>query len=184
MIDPTATSPATAILGGGCFWCLEAALIQLQGVSAVISGYSGGKEDKPSYRSVCSGDSGHAEVVKVLFDPAVIDYRTLLLAFFAIHDPTTLNRQGNDVGSQYRSVIQYQGSEQEQIALDLIAELAAAGTWPDPIVPEVIPVATFWPAEEYHQDYYARNPEQSYCQFVVGPKAQKLRTLFRDRLKP
>ena len=172
-----------ALLGGGCFWCLEAAFIQLEGVERVVSGYAGGQTLNPDYSSVCSGDTGHAEVVEVCFDPAVIDYRTLLQAFFAIHDPTTPNRQGNDVGSQYRSVIFTHGTEQEKIARALIAELAAAKIWPAPIITAVSPAQTFWPAEEHHQNYFANNSEQSYCQFVVAPKAAKLRKVFAGRLK-
>ena len=174
---------ATATLGGGCFWCLEAALRQLDGVQSVISGYAGGRVDDPDYRRVCGGDTGHAEVVEIRFDPAVIDYRTLLEAFFAIHDPTTPNRQGNDVGTQYRSVIFTHDAEQERIARALIAELDAARTWPAPIVTEVLPAPRFWPAEEYHQDYRARNPAQPYCQAVVAPKVAKLRQKFVSRLK-
>ena len=176
-----ATSVAT--LGGGCFWCLEAAFVQLQGVESVVSGYAGGSTDKPDYHSVCSGRTGHAEVVQVRFDPAVIDYRTLLTAFFAIHDPTTPNRQGNDVGTQYRSVIFTHGDEQENIARALIAELAAAKTWPGNIVTAVSPAPTFWPAEDHHQNYYANNPLQGYCQAVVAPKAAKLRKVFAGRIK-
>jgi peptide-methionine (S)-S-oxide reductase len=172
-----------ALLGGGCFWCLEAALIQLVGVESVVSGYAGGTLRNPDYRSVCSGATGHAEVVEVRFDPAVIDYLTVLQAFFAIHDPTTPNRQGNDVGTQYRSVIFTHGAEQEKTAQALIAELAAAKIWPAPIVTAVMPAPTFWPAEDDHQNYFANNPEQSYCQFVVAPKAAKLRKLFAGRLK-
>lgn len=172
-----------ATLGGGCFWCLEAALKQLAGVNAVISGYCGGHMEQPDYRSVCGGDTGHAEVVQIDFEPSVLDYRTLLEAFFAIHDPTTPNRQGDDVGSQYRSVIFIHSPEQEQIARDLIAQLEAAGTWQDPVVTEVLPAPTFWPAEKYHQNYFANNPYQPYCQYVVAPKATKLRTLFRGRLR-
>jgi len=172
-----------ATLGGGCFWCLEAAFAQLAGVESVTSGYAGGAMPNPDYHSVCGGETGHAEVVEVRFDPAVIDYRTLLLAFFAIHDPTTPNRQGNDVGTQYRSVIFTHGAEQEKTARALIAELAAAKTWPDPIVTAVLPAPTFWPAEKYHQNYFANNPGQSYCQFVVAPKAAKLRKVFAGRLK-
>ena len=181
----TAPSPSDEIatLGGGCFWCVEAALGQLAGVHSIVSGYSGGSLDNPDYRSVCDGDTGHAEVVRITFDPQVLDYRTLLLAFFAIHDPTTPNRQGNDVGTQYRSVIQTHSPAQAETARVVIAELTAAGTWSAPVVTEVIPAEHFWPAEEYHQNYYARNPDQGYCQFVVGPKAAKLRALFRDRLK-
>jgi len=172
-----------ATLGGGCFWCLEAAFVQLAGVESVTSGYAGGAMPNPDYHSVCGGETGHAEVVEVRFDPAVIDYRTLLLAFFAIHDPTTLNRQGNDIGTQYRSVIFTHSGEQEKTARALIAELAAAKTWPDPIVTAVAPAPTFWPAEKYHQNYFANNPGQSYCQFVVAPKAAKLRKVFAGRLK-
>ena len=172
-----------ATLGGGCFWCLEAAFGQLAGVESVISGYAGGQTSNPDYRSVCSGSTGHAEVVRVRFDPAVIDYIILLQAFFAIHDPTTPDRQGNDVGSQYRSVIFTHSAAQENTAKALIAELAAAKVWPAPIVTAVSPAPTFWPAEDYHQNYLAHNPEQSYCQFVVAPKAAKLRKVFAGRLK-
>ena len=183
------TKPATGVatevatLGGGCFWCLEAAFVQLIGVESVVSGYAGGQMRNPDYRSVCGGDTGHAEVVEVRFDPAVIDYRTLLQAFFAIHDPTTPNRQGNDVGTQYRSVIFTHGAEQEKTARAMIAELAAAKIWPAPIVTAVSPAPTFWPAEDHHQNYFANNPDQSYCQFVVAPKAAKLREAFAGRLK-
>ena len=173
----------TAMLGGGCFWCLEAALRQLEGVKSVISGYAGGHMEDPDYRSVCSGTTGHAEVVRIGFDPRVIDYRTLLEAFFAIHDPTTPDRQGNDVGTQYRSVIFFHGAKQEQAARELMAELGREGVWPGPIVTQLLPAPRFWPAEDYHQDYLANNPMQPYCQFVVAPKAAKLRQKFRDRLK-
>jgi len=172
-----------ATLGGGCFWCLEAAFVQLAGVESVVSGYAGGPTRNPDYHSVCGGDSGHAEVVEVRFNPSVIDYRTLLQAFFAIHDPTTPDRQGNDVGSQYRSVIFTHDGAQEKIARDLIAELDAEKVWPAPIVTAVSPAPTFWPAEDYHQNYYANNPQQGYCQAVVAPKAAKLRRLFAGRLK-
>jgi peptide-methionine (S)-S-oxide reductase len=172
-----------ATLGGGCFWCLEAAFVQLAGVESVVSGYAGGQMRNPDYRSVCSGDTGHAEVVEVRFDPAVIDYRSLLQAFFAIHDPTTPDRQGNDVGSQYRSVIFTHDAEQEKTARGLITELAAAKIWPDPIVTAVSPAPTFWPAEEHHQNYFAKNPQQGYCMAVVAPKAAKLRKVFAGRLK-
>jgi peptide-methionine (S)-S-oxide reductase len=180
----TENTTEIATLGGGCFWCLEAAFVQLAGVDSVVSGYAGGSMQNPDYRSICGGDSGHAEVVQVRFNPAVIDYRTLLEAFFAIHDPTTPNRQGNDVGTQYRSVIFTHDAEQERIATTLIAELAAAKTWPGRIVTEVLPAPHFWPAEQYHQNYFANNPDQSYCQFVVAPKAAKLRKVFAGRLKP
>ena len=180
----SAVASRLATLGGGCFWCLEAAFVQLAGVDAVVSGYAGGHMEHPDYASVCDGVTGHAEVVQVRFDPAVIDYRTLLEAFFAIHDPTTPNRQGNDVGTQYRSVIFTHDAEQQAIATALIAELTAQRIWPDPIVTAVLPAPTFWPAETYHQDYFARNPYQPYCQFVVAPKAAKLRQVFAQRLKP
>ncbi len=172
-----------ATLGGGCFWCLEAAFLQLAGVESVVSGYAGGRMQNPDYGSVCGGDTGHAEVVEMRFDPAVIDYCTLLQAFFAIHDPTTSNRQGNDVGTQYRSVIFTHDAEQEKTAKAMIAELTAAKIWPAPIVTAVLPAPTFWPAEDHHQNYYANNPEQAYCQFVVAPKAAKLRKVFAERLK-
>jgi peptide-methionine (S)-S-oxide reductase len=181
MTTEIATSVAT--LGGGCFWCTEAALLQLKGVESVVSGYAGGATENPDYHSICTGRTGHAEVVEVRFDSAVIDYRTLLLAFFAIHDPTTLNRQGNDVGSQYRSVIFTHDEAQERIANGLIAELSASKTWPDPVVTAVLPAPTFWRAEDYHQNYYANNPMQGYCQAVVAPKAAKLRKVFAGRLK-
>jgi peptide-methionine (S)-S-oxide reductase len=173
----------TAIFGGGCFWCLEGALRQLQGVAAVISGYCGGHVDNPDYRRVCTGSTGHAEVVEVSFDPAVIDYRTLLEAFFAIHDPTTKDRQGHDIGTQYRSVIFTRSPEQEHTARAVIAELAAQQVWPAPIVTEVSPAPTFWLAEDYHQNYFANNPAQAYCMAVVAPKAAKLRQKFATRLK-
>jgi peptide-methionine (S)-S-oxide reductase len=173
----------TAILGGGCFWCLEAALRQLKGVDSVISGYAGGHVGNPDYRAVCAGTTGHAEVVQVTFDPATIDYRTLLTAFFAIHDPTTKDRQGNDVGTQYRSVIFALTPEQDRVAKAMIAELTAERIWPGAIVTEVLPAPRFWPAEDYHQDYLANNPRQPYCMAVVAPKAAKLRQVFKDRLK-
>lgn len=173
----------TAILGGGCFWCLEAALRQLRGVDSVVSGYCGGHVDAPTYRQVCAGTTGHAEVVEVRFDPVVIDYRPLLLAFFAIHDPTTPNRQGHDVGTQYRSAIFATSPGQERIAGALIAELEAAHTWPDAVVTEILPAPRFWPAEDCHQDYLANNPRQPYCMAVVAPKAARLREVFKDRLK-
>jgi peptide-methionine (S)-S-oxide reductase len=172
-----------ATLGGGCFWCLEAALRQLAGVESVLSGYSGGRLPQPSYAQVCSGSSDHAEVVRITFDPTVIDYRTLLEAYFAIHDPTTRDSQGNDVGSQYRSVIFTHSAAQQEIARTLIAELVANQVWPNSIVTEVLPAAEFWPAEDYHQDYFANNPRQSYCLAVVAPKAAKLREKFRSRLR-
>lgn len=172
-----------ATLGGGCFWCLEAVFDQLAGVTDVVSGYAGGHVKNPSYKQVCAGNTGHAEVVQVRFDPAQLSYRDLLEVFFSIHDPTTLNRQGNDVGPQYRSVILYHSPEQERIARELIAELNATKRWPQPIVTEVSPINAFYPAEDYHQEYFAQNGAQPYCQFVVAPKVAKFRKQYADRLK-
>ncbi len=172
-----------ATLGGGCFWCVEAALKQLDGIKSAVSGYVGGHLDHPCYEAICRGDSGHAEVVRFGFDPAQIDFRTLLLAFFTAHDPTTLNRQGNDVGDQYRSVIFTHSAQQEKIARELIAELDAQHIWPDPIVTQILPAQQFWPAEAYHQDYFTNNPHQPYCAVVVAPKVAKLRKSFCDRIR-
>lgn len=174
---------AIATLGGGCFWCLEAAFARLIGVASVTSGYSGGDDAAPTYRSVCTGSSGHAEVVQVVFDPAQIAYRELLEIFFAIHDPTSLNRQGNDIGSQYRSVIFTHSDEQRATAEALIAELDSAALWPAAIVTEVMPAQRFYPAEREHQAYYLRNTQQAYCQFVIAPKLAKLRQTFASRLQ-
>ncbi|CRI64232.1 Putative Peptide methionine sulfoxide reductase (MsrA) (Protein-methionine-S-oxide reductase) (Peptide Met(O) reductase) [Thiocapsa sp. KS1] len=165
----------TATLGGGCFWCLEAAFQGLDGVGSVVSGYAGGAGERPTYQQVCTGTTGHAEVVEIGFDDTRIDFETLLEVFFTIHDPTTLNRQGADVGSQYRSVIFYHSDAQREIAERVIARLNAEGVWPDPIVTQVQPAPTFYPAEAYHQDYYRRNPGQGYCQVVISPKLAKLR---------
>ncbi|HQR03978.1 MAG: peptide-methionine (S)-S-oxide reductase MsrA [Proteobacteria bacterium] len=172
-----------ATLGGGCFWCIEAALIQLDGVLSAVSGYSGGPLEHPDYHTVCTGQSGHAEVVRFDFDPQCIDYRTLLTAFFAVHDPTTPDRQGNDVGTQYRSVIYTHDPGQESVARQLIADLERQGVWDAPVVTEITPLEKFWPAEDYHQDYFTKNPHQGYCQAVVAPKVIKLRQAFRQRLK-
>lgn len=172
-----------ATLGGGCFWCLEAVYDQVQGVLDVVSGYSGGRVAGPSYEQVCSGATGHAEVVQVTFDPAVISFRDILEIFFTIHDPTTLNRQGADVGTQYRSAIFYHSAEQKAVAEQVIAELNAAGMWRQPIVTEVTAFAAFYPAEAYHQEYFARNPNQGYCQFVVAPKVAKFRQKHLAKLK-
>lgn len=177
------TRQETATLGGGCFWCLEAAFVELRGVAGVVSGYAGGARQNPSYEQVCSGATGHAEVVQVSFDPDVLSYADLLLVFFTIHDPTTPNRQGADVGTQYRSVIFTHDDTQKQTAERVIAELTAAQVWPDPIITEVEPLPVFWPAEDYHQGYYARNPYQGYCQAVIEPKLVKLRRHHRERLK-
>lgn len=175
--------PEIATLGGGCFWCLEAAFNELEGVISVVSGYSGGQVENPSYEAVCNGDTGHAEVVRVSFDPSVIGFNDLLAAFFAIHDPTTLNRQGNDVGTQYRSVIFYHTLEQKAVAQDMITKLSHEGIWDQPIVTEVLPAAVFYPAEEYHNDYFNRHSQQPYCRVVVAPKVSKLRAKFAGKLK-
>ncbi|MFA6313484.1 MAG: peptide-methionine (S)-S-oxide reductase MsrA [Sterolibacterium sp.] len=175
------TEHELATLGGGCFWCLEAVFLRLKGVESVVSGYSGGRTANPSYRDICAGNTGHAEVVQVRFDPARIAYADLLEVFFAIHDPTTLNRQGNDVGTQYRSVIFTHSAEQASVAARSIAALTAARAYADPIATEVLPIPTFYPAEDYHQDYFANNPRQPYCQAVVAPKLAKFLKKFGDR---
>jgi peptide-methionine (S)-S-oxide reductase len=172
-----------ATLGGGCFWCLEAVFLRLHGVSTAISGYCGGHLINPSYAAVCSGSSGHAEVVQVKFEPAVLSYPDLLEVFFAIHDPTTPNRQGHDVGTQYRSVIFTHSDEQARLAGEIIARLNAAHAYVDPIVTEVLPLKAFYPAEDYHQDYFANNPQQPYCQAVVEPKVAKFLKAFGERRK-
>jgi peptide-methionine (S)-S-oxide reductase len=177
------TGEEIATLGGGCFWCLEAVFEQLRGVKKVVSGYAGGPVPSPSYEQVCTGTTGHAEVVEVTFDPSVISFREVLEVFFATHDPTTLNRQGPDVGTQYRSAIFYHTPAQQETAEKLIAELSAAGLWPSPIVTEVTPLETFYPAEDYHQGYFRRNPWQGYCMAVVAPKVAKFRKQFATRLK-
>ena len=173
----------TATLAGGCFWCLEAVYDQLKGVQSVESGYMGGKMANPSYEAVCGGDTGHAEVVRVTFDPSMLSYRDLLNVFFAIHDPTTLNQQGNDVGTQYRSAIFTHSAEQKRIAQEVIAKLASDRIYDSAIVTEIVPAAKFYEAENYHQEYFERNPSQSYCRFVVAPKVAKFRKTFLDRLK-
>jgi peptide-methionine (S)-S-oxide reductase len=171
------------VLGGGCFWCLEAVFEQLRGVEQVESGYSGGVVANPSYQQVCSGTTGHAEVARITFDPQAISYEEMLRVFFAVHDPTTLNRQGGDVGSQYRSAIFTIGDEQRATAVRVIEEIEAAGIWGEPIVTEVTAFEAFYPAEEYHQEYYRRNPGQSYCQFVIAPKVAKFRKQYLAMLK-
>ncbi|CAJ0794303.1 Peptide methionine sulfoxide reductase MsrA [Ralstonia condita] len=177
----------TAVLGGGCFWCLEAVFQQVQGVHSVVSGYAGGHVDRPSYRAVCTGGTGHAEVVKLQFDPAVIPYRDILQIFFAIHDPTTPNRQGNDVGTQYRSAIFAQTPGQWEIAQAVVAELAAQDIFGAPIVTELVDAAdgkvTFWRAEDEHQNYFRDHPAQGYCAFVISPKVAKFRRQFAHRLQ-
>jgi peptide-methionine (S)-S-oxide reductase len=173
----------TATLAGGCFWCLEAVYELLRGIQRVTSGYAGGHVANPSYGAVCAGVTGHAEVVQVQFDPAEITYRDLLHVFFTIHDPTTLNRQGADVGTQYRSAIYTHSEEQAATAREVIDELTADGLWPDPIVTEVEPLDVFYPAEDEHAEYYRRNPGNPYCGIVIAPKVAKARAKFFDRLK-
>jgi peptide-methionine (S)-S-oxide reductase len=173
----TSTS-ALATLGGGCFWCLEAVFKDVLGVHSVVSGYSGGDLKNPSYRDVCRGDYGHAEVVRIAFDPRIITYENILEIFFAIHDPTTLNRQGNDTGTQYRSIIFYHSAAQRDIASSLIQRLESELLWDAPVVTELHAGCDFYAAEDEHQDYFERNPEQAYCQFVVAPKVAKFRKRF------
>ena len=173
----------TATLAGGCFWCLEAAFQDLKGVESVQSGYAGGRVANPSYEDVCTGSTGHAEVVRITFDPQVVTFEDLLHVFFTIHDPTTLNRQGADVGTQYRSAIFYNSPEQKATAERVIAELQAQKLWDEPVVTELKPLEAFYPAEEYHRDYYRRNPNQGYCRAVIAPKVAKVRKVYFDRLK-
>ncbi len=172
-----------ATLGGGCFWCLEAVFNQTEGTISAVSGYMGGSKPSPSYEEVCTGRSGHVEVVQVTFEPSVITFREVLEIYFATHDPTTLNRQGNDVGTQYRSVIFYHSPEQKATAEAEIAELTSEKVFSDPIVTAVEAETDFYPAENYHQEYFANNPTQPYCSYVVGPKVQKFRKKFAARLK-
>jgi peptide-methionine (S)-S-oxide reductase len=182
MSEPREREVAT--LGGGCFWCLEAVFDRLRGVEDVVSGYAGGSVPNPTYEQVCSGTTGHAEVVQLRYDPAEISFREILEVFFTIHDPTTPNRQGADVGTQYRSVIFYHDDEQRRTAEQVIGALEAAGVWDAPIVTELSEFTAFFPAEPYHQEYYARHPYQPYCQVVIAPKLAKFRQKYRDRLKP
>jgi peptide-methionine (S)-S-oxide reductase len=181
--ETTAANTEIATLAGGCFWCLEAVYDDLRGVASVESGYMGGRVENPSYEDVCSGETGHAEVVQIRFDPAQISYRELLEVFFVIHDPTTPDRQGNDVGTQYRSAIFYHTEEQRRTAEEMMERIGAAKLWRNPIVTQIAPAAKFWVAEDYHQEYFARNPYQGYCMAVVEPKVAKFRKHFRDRLK-
>lgn len=180
------TAPAgreIATLAGGCFWCLEAVYDRMKGVESVESGYMGGRPANPTYEQVCGGATGHAEVVRVTYDPAIVSFRDLLEVLFVIHDPTTLNRQGNDSGTQYRSAVFYHTPQQKADAEQIIARLTADKVWGDPIVTEVAPASSFYRAESYHQDYYSRNPGQPYCQYVVAPKVAKFRTHFLEKLK-
>ena len=181
--DQIPAGKEVATLGGGCFWCLEAVYDDLAGVESVESGYMGGRTREPSYEEVCGGDTGHAEVVRVTFDPKAISFRDILQVFFVIHDPTTLNRQGNDVGTQYRSAIFYHSPEQKKVADEVIAELAREKVYGDPIVTEVTPAVEFWVAERYHQEYFRNNSAQPYCMWVVAPKVQKFRKHFLAKVK-
>ena len=183
MTGTTENEKDVATLGGGCFWCIEAVYQHVRGVTTVESGYMGGKHPNPSYEAVCTGVTGHAEVVQVTFDPAVVTYRDVLHIFFAVHDPTTLNRQGNDVGTQYRSVIFYHSPKQAATAKDAIATLTADNVFASPIVTEISPAQPFYPAEAYHQEYFMRNPNQPYCAYLIAPKLAKFRRQFTSKLK-
>ena len=177
------SSPQTLVLGGGCFWCTEAVYVKVRGVTDVESGYSNGHVERPSYEQVCTGTTGHNEVVKLTYDPAQISVRQILEIFFVIHDPTTLNRQGNDSGAQYRSGIYYTTPEQKEEAEAMIRQLAQDKTFDRPIVTEVLPLSNYWPAEAYHQDFYEKNPHQGYCVAVAGPKVAKFRKTFAELVK-
>jgi len=172
-----------ATLAGGCFWCLEAVFDELKGVESVESGYSGGTVPNPTYHEVCDGETGHAEAVRITFDPSVLSYHDLLTVFFTVHDPTTLNRQGNDVGTQYRSAVFYHDEEQKKVVETVMAEIAAEAIWDAPLVTEVRPFDVFYLAEDYHQEYFTKNPWQPYCRVVVAPKVAKFRQKFAERLK-
>jgi peptide-methionine (S)-S-oxide reductase len=173
----------TATLAAGCFWCVEAVFDDLLGVEDVVSGYSGGHKENPTYQEVCSGTTGHAEVIQITFDPEQISFADVLRVFFSVHDPTQLNRQGNDIGTQYRSAVFYHDEEQKRVAEEVIGEITAEGIYDQPIVTEVTAFDKFWPAEGYHQEYFANNPNQPYCAAVVAPKVAKFRQKFVNRLK-
>jgi len=177
-----AVSLEVTTLAGGCFWCLEAVFREVDGVENVVSGYTGGTIANPTYEQVCTGKAGHAEAVQVSFDPSKISYREILEIFFSVHDPTTLNRQGADLGTQYRSAIFYHSEQQKAVAEELIAELNKAHLWNKPIVTQIVPLDTFYPAEDYHQRYFSRHPEQAYCQMVISPKISKFRQQWSKRL--
>ena len=179
----TSQAEELATLGGGCFWCLEAVFLGLRGVRRVTSGYAGGHATNPTYRQVCGGDTGHAEVVQIAFDPDEVSYADLLRIFFTLHDPTTPNRQGNDIGPQYRSIILTHSEQQAKVARTTMQEIGAAGVWRGKLVTEIVPLTAFYPAEPEHDDYFARNPGSGYCQVVVAPKVAKFRKLFSDRLR-
>ncbi len=183
MSSEISTGKEIATLAGGCFWCLEAVYDDLKGVEDVVSGYAGGHVPNPSYEQVCTGETGHAEVVQITFDPQVISFAEILKVFFTIHDPTTLNRQGADIGTQYRSAIFYHSPEQKTVAEQTIAEISAAKIWDNPIVTVITPLTEFYAAENYHQEYFKRNPYQGYCQMVVAPKVAKFRQKFANKLK-
>ncbi|HEX8942465.1 MAG TPA: peptide-methionine (S)-S-oxide reductase MsrA [Gemmatimonadaceae bacterium] len=172
-----------ATLGGGCFWCIDTIFRELKGVERVESGYAGGRMPNPTYRDVCSGMTGHAEVVQVTFDPSVLSFRDLLGVFFTVHDPTTPDRQGADVGTQYRSIVLYHSDEQRDTTKQVIEELSKNKVWDDPIVTQVVPFTTFYSAEKYHQEYYSQNPNQPYCQIVIAPKVAKFRKKYLDKLR-
>jgi peptide-methionine (S)-S-oxide reductase len=172
-----------ATLGGGCFWCTEAIFLRLNGVEEVKSGYSGGKIKNPSYREVCTGRTGHAEVIQITFDPKIISFAEILEVFFATHDPTTLNRQGNDIGTQYRSVIFYHNEEQKKIAEKVLSLLEKDKVYDNPVVTEITPFSNFYLAEDYHNNYFEQNPAQPYCQFVIAPKVEKFQKIFKEKLK-
>jgi peptide-methionine (S)-S-oxide reductase len=180
----SSTGKELATLGGGCFWCLEAVFDQVKGVESVESGYMGGSRPNPTYEAVCSGNTGHAEVIQITFNPGIITYRELLEIFFGIHDPTTLNRQGNDAGTQYRSAIFTHSSAQDTIAHEVIRTLTEAKLFDDPIVTQVEPASPFYMAEAYHQEYFVQNPSQPYCAYLINPKVAKFRQRFSDKLKP
>jgi len=186
---PTSSSPvesqatATATFGTGCFWCTEAVFQQLKGVQSVVSGYTGGKTRNPTYQEVCSGTTGHAEVIQVVFDPKIISFKDLLEVFWMSHDPTTLNQQGNDVGTQYRSAIFFHNAEQQQLAEKIKEELNKSGSFKQPIVTEITAASEFYPAEKYHQNYFNDNGNQGYCQFIIKPKLDKFKQVFKDKLK-
>ena len=171
-----------ATFGGGCFWCLDAAFRLLRGVEKCVSGYAGGKRPNPTYEQVCSGATGHAEVIQITFDPSIISYRDLLGVLFTIHDPTTMNRQGGDIGTQYRSVVYCHSPEQQSAAKEVVAQLEGEKVYDDPIVTEIAPYSVFYPAEGYHQDYFNKNPSQPYCSAIVAPKVSKIRKAYFDRL--
>jgi len=178
-----AVSWEVATLAGGCFWCIEGVFREVNGVENVVSGYTGGTTVNPTYEQVCTGKTGHAESVQVSYNPSKLSYREILEIFFSVHDPTTLNRQGADVGTQYRSAIFYHNEQQKRVAEELIRELGKANLWDKPIVTQIVPLETFYPAEDYHQEYFSRHPEQAYCQMVISPKISKFRKQWKEHLK-